>query len=389
MAIAANAIALITKYSDKGWDKVYKAESMSSQLDSAPGMIQFTGAKTCKVARLEFGGTHAYNRNNVGDARVAHDQPYGYQTSGAGLIWEEFTLTQDIAALYPIEYFDNEESGDIIMGAATTEISRTILAPEVDAYCFSAIAKNAGKKLSAAGAGQYLAKINEAFLHLDENEVPAEKQIIFMSPRYLNALRGDSAELNRYLMQEDFKKDVSFKIVSYEGRKIVVVPPQRFHENFVKFSEGYGWDDGKYIDFIVMAKDAAVHVVKYNKVKVLSGEAALAITHMDGYAILVRMYHDLFVMENKKVAIVVCTGTFDASGAPEYEISVSGGTVEVTKPAGVKVTVVNSNEDIDVGEDFTVEQLKAATVVNVGDEVEGGTYYVLQGLTVMAKDAKE
>ena len=48
-----NAIELITKYSTKAWDKVYKAEAISSLLDAPSGMIKFDeafeGAKIVKI----------------------------------------------------------------------------------------------------------------------------------------------------------------------------------------------------------------------------------------------------------------------------------------------------------------------------------------------------
>lgn len=326
-----NNIQLITKYSTKAWDKVYKAESRAAILDGQDGVnVQWTGAKTVKIAKFQAGGLKNYYRNNSGDARV--DQapagtPFGYQQSSVGLTWQERTVRMDRAAYYPIELFDNEETDGLTLGAATTEVSRTIIIPEVDAYCFSEIAEACSSDMGnlvkvAVTKSNALETLNDALLYFDNNEVPAEDQVIFVSPKYLNFLRNDNTELNRFLMQADFKKDISYTVTSYEGRELVVVPPQRFRTKFTtetNTGEGYAfgyWDASANsgagaavvsddINFIVCAKSAVIHVVKYNKVKILSGDVVLAMG-FDGYALFARVYHDLFVLDNKKYAIYTC-----------------------------------------------------------------------------------
>ncbi len=351
--IMANQIALVTKYSTAAWDKVYKAESRSAILDGKEGVnVQWNGTKTVKIAKFNAGGLKNYFRNNTGDNRVPTvpgsgtsfmgNIGYGYQTSQVGLTWEEFTMKMDRAAAYPIEQFDNEETDGLVIGAATTEINRTIIVPEVDAYCFSTIASYCSKStdtividgVSQSGLGNLVEptnvgktnaveELNKGLLYFDEHEVPAEDQVIFVSPKFFNYLRNDNTEFTRFLNQADYKKDVNFVMTQYEGRQLVVVPPQRFRTAFTTATNsgmGYGfgyWDatandnagaavESKEIHFIICAKSAVMHVVKYNKVKVLSGDLALAATGMDGYAIYARIYHDVFVMDNKRYALYTC-----------------------------------------------------------------------------------
>lgn len=145
-----NNIELITKYSPKAWDTVYKQEAMISLLDATnPAYVQFTGAKTVKIGKWQNGGLHDYYRNNLGDARVAaapgsaaeegqflNNAGFGYQRSAARLIWEEFTLKCDRAAAYQIEKFDNEESGEQLVGLGVSEISRVTIVPRRNfGYC--------------------------------------------------------------------------------------------------------------------------------------------------------------------------------------------------------------------------------------------------------------
>ena len=384
-AYMANAVSLITKYSTDGFDAVYKAEAASSKLDTTPGFFQFTGTKTVKIAKIAFGGLSSYHRNNIGDNRVSGTTPWGYQASNAGLTWEEFTISQDRAAYYPVEEFDNEESGDIILGNATKEINRTVVVPEVDSFCFSKVASLAGTvvdgalEVSTNTANGYkcliaLRPLNRAFLALENLEVPAQNQIVFMSPNYNNALSEDVTELARWIKAEDFSKDLSFQVAKYNGREIVIVPPARFRTGFVGNEGGYGWSGtSKAIDFIVMAKDAAVHIVKYNKVKILSGEVALAATGLDGYAIYVRVYHDVFVADNKRAAIYVHTGGFgseaDYTAADAAAITYA---LSVTTSAGLnRAGVVQSFNLVPGDRLVTLVNVATADTLTVGSIVKG------------------
>lgn len=130
-----NQIDLITKYSTKAWDKVYKAEAVSSLLDAPSGMVKFddsfNGAKTVKIAKFMSGGLSDYHRANtpVEGNYGANDKGFGYQTSDMSVVWESFTMKCDRAAKFQVELFDNEETDGLTIGAATTEVSRTVMIP--------------------------------------------------------------------------------------------------------------------------------------------------------------------------------------------------------------------------------------------------------------------
>lgn len=320
-----NNIELITNYSPKYWDLVYKQEAVTSVLDANPKLLQFTGAKTVKIGKFQNGGLNDYYRNNnangYGDSRVPQvpssgtnfvgASDFGYQKSPARLTWEEFTLKCDRAAAFEIEYFDNEESGDELVGLGVTEISRTTIVPEVDAYCLSTIASYATSAATVEGdygdpaTAKPLAALNAAFQYFEEHEVPADDQVAFCSPAFMTALRN-SGEIHKFLTQEDYNanKDIRFKIEKYEGRTLITVSPDRLRTEISLVSGGYTWGSGsRGINFLMVAKSAIMHVVKYEKVKVISGEANLAARGFDGYTIFARIYHDVFVPDNKRVAI--------------------------------------------------------------------------------------
>lgn len=415
--MAHNNIELITNYSPKYWDLVYKQEAVTSVLDANPKLLQFTGAKTVKIGKFQNGGLNDYYRNNnamgLGDTRVPNPAldgiaasnfvgaaDFGYQKSPARLTWEEFTLKCDRAAAFEIEYFDNEESGDELVGLGVTEISRTTIVPEVDAYCLSKIAEYAGKKVSEDIGTKPLEALNKAFLHYDEKEIPADDQIVFVNPKFMSALRNTS-EVTKFLTQEDYSagKDIRFKIEKYEGRTLITVSPDRLRTNVVLHNGGYHWATqadveanraigvSEEVNFLMVAKSAVMHVVKYEKVKVISGEANLAARGFDGYTIFARIYHDVFVPDNKRVAIYLSTVKTDAAAAPALDLDIikdADGNVGaiVTNPGNVLALVVKSSTTETVGETAT----GTLTLVNVGDKATAGTYYAIDAAKkVLAK----
>lgn len=423
--MAHNNIELITNYSPKYWDLVYKQEAVTSVLDANPKLLQFTGAKTVKIGKFQNGGLNDYYRNNnangFGDTRVPNPAldgiaasnfvgaaDFGYQKSPARLTWEEFTLKCDRAAAFEIEYFDNEESGDELVGLGVTEISRTTIVPEVDAYCLSKIAEYAGNRgadgnfptmIKDGTEDAPLKTLNEAFLYYDEKEIPADDQIVFVNPKFMAALRN-TKEVTKFLTQEDYSagKDIRFKIEKYEGRTLITVSPDRLRTNVVLHNGGYHWatqDDvtagratavSEEVNFLMVAKSAVMHVVKYEKVKVISGEANLAARGFDGYTIFARIYHDVFVPDNKRVAIYLNLAEGNAA-APALEATIikdAEGKVGaiVTNPGNVLALVVKSSTTETVGETAT----GSLTLVNVGDDIDGTDYYAIDaGKKVLVK----
>lgn len=377
----ANYIELITKYSSQAWDKVYKKEAISSMFDAQPGLFQFTGAKTVKIASWQVGGLSDYTRNNE---VTGVDEVNGYKKSTMQLVWHEYTIEQDRGAKIPIEKFDDEETDGLAVGATTTELSRVVIIPEVDAYFFSKVYQEA----AAAGTGNVVSgsieengevkplyALNEGLTYLDNMEIPAENQIIAVSPTFFNALRN-SKEVTKILSQADFDKDVKFRLTEYEGRKLVVVPPQRFNTEVELHENGFTLK-GKPIDFMIMPKDALVHIVKYNKVKVLDGDLALAASNQDGFVVYARIYHDVFVTRNRRVAIYAHTDglTYNgiAAGAKKINLVVKDGKVKTLTMLPLEMFVLFGVSSTEVTVGTTVKR-EDVEFIKEGDAITADHY---------------
>lgn len=384
----ANTIALITSYSTKAWDKVYKAEAMSSLLDGNENQVKWTSAKTVKIAKFQAGGLGNYYRNNNGDPRVNFaNNIQGYQRSSAGLVWEEFTVKYDRGASYPIELFDNEETDGLALGAATSEISRTIMIPEIDSLCFSKIADT----VADFGMANYCVDalddsddkcgynaLNKGLVYMQEHEVNADKQIIFASPRFLNLLRMNNMGLSR-LLQSDVK-DVKFTMEKYEGRDLAIVPPERFKTKISLDGFGVQWEPtSQYIDFMIVSKEAVMHVTKYNKVKIIGGDANLAGQQFDGWTIYARVYHDVFIPDNKIPGIYVHVSGGDNMVSSTKDnvigIVVKDGKVEkLTHLPAEKLVTFSYKTATKSTHEYTATG--SAKVLEVGTTLANGSYVV-------------
>lgn len=408
-----NNIDLITKYSPKAWDAVYKQESMSSLLDADSRLVQFTGAKTVKIAKFQSGGLHDYYRNNnangYGDTRIPQvpgsgtdflntANGFGYQKSAMRLVWEEFTLKCDRAAAFQVEKFDNEESGEQLVGLGVTEISRTVIVPEVDAYCFSTIASYCTPSLGnmvyetitnkaelSTGEQRPLKALNAAFLYFANHEVPVKDQIVFCSPDFINALR-ETNEVTKFLGQEDFKegKDINFQIFNYQGRKLVETSPDRLRTQIELYGGGYKWAAGSLpINFLMVDKAAVIHVVKYEKVKVIGDDLNLAGQGFDGYTIFARIYHDVFVPDNKRMGLYCSAkGSGDPMAAKLDILGENGKVKAITTWPGEKIALVfKADAGTAVG-----ATLASGSLVQVGDAIDyTKVYYSVVDGKVAAK----
>ena len=338
--MAGNAIALIQKYATKAWDEVYVAESRSAILDGEKDFLKFTGTKTVKVAKYMGAGLKNYGRANTpisGDYAAGSSDPfsdgngYGYPVGDIALRWEEFTLRVDRAIQLRIELMDDEETDGLAVAMALKETNRVNVVPEVDAYVFSKLAEYAGivntTAIADPVAGQLgytlngpIYHLNLAFEELENAQVPAEKQIIFCSVSFRNKLRMTN-ELIRTIDAAEFKGNLSFKVEEYEGRKLITVPNSRFR-TMIKLldtgSGGYDWEAGsQQIDFIVCDPSKVAHVVKYEHVKTFGPGV---VQDFDGYKVNVRIYHDLFVLDNKRVGVYVHTSNVNAV-APDLKFN--------------------------------------------------------------------
>ena len=179
--------------------------------------------------------------------------------------------------------------------------------------------------------------------------------------------------LLKFLAQEDYNKDINFQVLKYQGRTLVEVSPERLRTNILLFGqEGYSWAaDSKKIDFLMVAKSAVMHVTKYEKVKVIGDDLNLAGQGFDGYTIFARIYHDVFVPDNKRYALY-CAVSEGAAPVMSLDVLVENQKIKsITTYPGEKIAFVGTTT-AEVEVEKTTLSASTFTAARVGDKVEAG-----------------
>lgn len=270
-------------------DEVYKAASLTARMDAKTKPVNFAGANVVNVFKTNPIGLGTYSRVS------------GYPAGQVVGAWETLTLATERGRAFVIDRMDNEETLGMAFGSLAGEFIRTEVAPEVDAYRF---AKYAGtSNINAATpatltADTIIAALDAAKLALDEDEVPREGRLLYISDACLNYLEG---KVSRFLANEN---GVDRRVTRFDGMEVIMVPQTRFYTG-VTLDAGNAVDaggftktpsTGKDINFMIIHPTAVLQVAKHESLKVFTPEENQT---SDGWLIQYRIYHDAFVYANK------------------------------------------------------------------------------------------
>lgn len=302
IALAKNFVPVI--------DEIYKRESLTSALDVGGDRVNFVGSNKCNIYKYSVDGlgTYGSGRNNTS----ATGFPVGSVTG----TWEEFTLLYDRGASFSVDAMDNEESLGLGFGALLGEFMRTQAVPESDAYTFAKICSGVvideshdglHKEDIAVGTTNCMALIDAAQQQMQEDEVPEEGRILYVSPTMYAGIKKD---VTRYLANEN---TVSRSVGTIDGMPVIVVPQSRFNTAITLnsgASDSFGFDPtagGYKINFMIVHPSAVLKVNKHTVPRIFSPEVNQA---ADSWLMQYRTYGDVFVEDNKKSGIYVhCKNT--------------------------------------------------------------------------------
>lgn len=266
-------------------DEIYKKASVTSVLD-ATTQIDFTGTNTVKVMKIETTALGDYSKEN------------GYPEGNVTVTWEALQLAEDRGKEFSIDRMDNEETLGQAFGGAMGNFMTVHVGPEVDAYRFSKYASAEGIGTTAANLadGEAVVKaLRAAITAMDEDEVPAENRILFITP----TLYGLVQDLDTTKSKEVFKR----------FSNVVEVPQTRFYSAITLNSGAGSWGyakgaDAKDINFMVVAKSAILQAKKFALPKIFDPDTN---QDKDAWKFQFRLYHDAFTFENKVNGIYVHT----------------------------------------------------------------------------------
>ncbi|MCH4084518.1 MAG: hypothetical protein LKF00_09280 [Olsenella sp.] len=287
----ANSIAAIRNYTAV-LDRVYQRASVSSCLNSPASMARAgRNAKEIMIPKISVTGLGDYQRN------------VGYKTGSIDFAYETKTFNYDRGIKLLADVMDVEEAGVMdCFVAAGSELQRTQVAPEADAFTFASIAGHTGvtvrqEDLSKAKATDVLQALRDVTNGMDEAQVDDGGRILFITPTLKGVL--DDYSLANPAM--------SNRVLTRFSR-VVEVPQARFYTK-IKLNSGdsnqFGYargDGGLAINFLVVERSAVIKFDKHVASRVFSPDE---LEDLDSYMMKYRKYGIVELLDNKLDGVAV------------------------------------------------------------------------------------
>lgn len=296
----ANTINLASKYLPL-LDAKYKKEAVTSILDAPDDLVRETmQAKTVLLPKMTLQGLGDYSRGT------------GFVNGDATLEWQSHTFTQDRGRSFQIDDMDNEETLGVAFGRLSGEFLRLHVAPEVDAYRLASYATAANTTVNADLAPTTaMQAFDTAMAQMDEDEVPMEGRIVFVSPTMYKFIK--QSDLVTRFFQTNGQNQINRNVIQLEDVTIVRVPQSRFQTGFTFYDGTTGGQEaggfvekiGEYkINFMILHPSAVLQIAKHAKLRIFEPDVN---QDADAYKFDYRIYHDAFVPDNKTTGIYVHT----------------------------------------------------------------------------------
>ena len=289
-----NNIAAIKNYTAV-LDEVYRKASVSGCLTSGGRMVRAgKNAKEIMIPKISVSGLGDYTRN------------VGYKTGSISFDYETKTFNYDRGIKLLADVMDVEEAGVLdCFVAAGSELMRTQVAPEADAFTFAEIASHAGVEFEAksyadAEAPDILKDLRAVTNDMDELEVSEGGRVLFITPTLKGVLDDFS------LVNPNLSKHVLTRF-----SRIVEVPQRRFYSKIDLLSgdaEQFGYAkaaDGKAINWMVVEKSAVIKFDKHVASRVFSPDE---LENLDSYMRKYRKYGIVELLDNKLDGVFVSVG---------------------------------------------------------------------------------
>lgn len=314
-----NSIELFKKNAPELLDKIYKAESTTSDFDMNGALVQAgKNANEIVIPVLDMDGLGDFDRNS------------GYVDGDVSLTNETKKFNYERGRKLKTDAIDNEETGGVILGNLSAEFLRTKVIPEVDAVryaTYSAIPNISKSKGTHKTEEEVYKAIAKAWDDMTDDEVPEENRHLRITSTELGLIR----DMDNYKSKTLLEKFASIKTVpqsrfqtaiellsgkdadgerkggyrkiadKYEQTKDTAIDTEKtyYTKNDDKYtavdspvvaniSTYYEKEEGsKDINFMIIHKPALLQYTKHNKMKIFTPEQD---QDGDNYKWLYRLY---------------------------------------------------------------------------------------------------
>lgn len=233
----------------------------------------------------------------------AHSRSKGFNSGTYSNDKEVYTMGQDRDVEF---YVDTQDVDETNQDLAVSNISKVFIEeqvqPEIDAYRFSKMATEAGQvKEETLTVDNVYTQLKAALLPV--RKYGAQNIIGFVSSEVMDFLER-SKEFTRSITNQNVGTTaLESRVTSIDGVQLVEVWDDTRFKTEYDFSDGYKpKDTAKDINFILVAKQAVIPVVKENAIYLFAPGQH---TEGDGYLYQNRLYHDLFIKKHKEDGVSV------------------------------------------------------------------------------------
>ncbi|MCI5579145.1 MAG: hypothetical protein MR364_06555, partial [Oscillospiraceae bacterium] len=245
---------------------------------------------------ITLNGLGTYNRTD------------GYTTNPITYTYETRVLTMDRGKRLRIDALDVDETGFGLAAAnIAAEFQRVKVIPEIDSYRYSTLSKNAAiTKVYAPDKKTVLSTLLGQLGEVRE-VTGGEGELVIAMSRPVYDMIMLSSEVTHSLDCGNFSQgELEFTVKTINGVSIIPVPSARMKTDYV-FDKNDGFspaDSAKQINWIICPRTAPIAISKTDNLKIITPEQN---QFADAWDIDYRKYHDIFIPDNKKAAIALCT----------------------------------------------------------------------------------
>lgn len=286
------AIELARSYTTN-LDEVYMNAGVTSVLDGGKDISYLAQSNTFMAPALIVGGMADYTRNS------------GYTDGDVSLTYTGYTPNYDRGIRFTVDYLDNQENAGIVFGKLGATFVREKATPELDAFRLSKYASKTGistvTEYLATGEAVLNALV-KAKIKMDDDQVPAENRILFITPNNLEIAKAVDLTKNTGVLS-------SFVIKVTPSNRLVTAVALSKTNGFAKAS------NAKDINFMAIQKDAVIQKSIRNASSIITPDNN---ADSDGYVQKFRSYGIAEVYKNKVAGIYVSiTGDEPVEETPE------------------------------------------------------------------------
>lgn len=299
----ANSIELIKRYAPETLDEIFVKDSVTGILENRipEGLRPKADDKRANIVYIPD-----LTMSGLGD----YDRTDGFPMGNINVSWNPYTVKKDRGRGFTIDYVEDMESAGIVAASLMKEFMRTKVIPEVDSYRLSTLYSNAVDDHvvnEEIAANSIISKFNTAIKAFQDNEIPYEDSVLFVSTEIDKAIR-ETSELQRKISQADYKVGgITFRVREYDQIPIVTVPPTRFKTSYIFGEDGFTPEENAQdINFMLVHFWAALPYKKHEAVRVFAPEQN---QKADAWLFQYRLYHDIWTHKNKTKGIYASVKT--------------------------------------------------------------------------------